>query len=191
MWRDERTQTMTSLWLTLMRQPAIRRLARFVAGLDTNLTGAASLIYGSFVGGSGGEAAFDVGLDDNGNIYFFGFTESANDFVAAGQGYQDQIGSINDRDHFLLKLDPSRSSAQQLVYSTFIGGSGDEEEVGKIHVGGNGRVWVTGNTTSADFLNPQANLPPARRPGCLRALDRHQRQRPTIAGLVSIPGGRR
>lgn len=132
----------------------------FVAGFDTNASGAASLFYSTFVGGSGGEAAFDVGLDSSGRVYFFGFTESATDLVIPGQGYQDQIGSINDRDHFLMALDPALTGAQQLVYSTFIGGSGDEEEVGKIKVNEDGVVWVTGNTSSADFLNPQANLPP-------------------------------
>ncbi|MEM9529307.1 MAG: SBBP repeat-containing protein [Pseudomonadota bacterium] len=127
-----------------------------LAGFDTNQIGAASLIYGGYAGGSGGEAGFEIDTDAAGNVYVFGFTESASDLVTAGQGFQDTIGSINERDHFLLKLDPAANGAAQLVYSTFIGGDGDEEEVGGFHVAANGSVWVTGNTTSTNLATPGA-----------------------------------
>ena len=55
------------------------------------------------------------------------------------------------RDGFLTKLSPSGSS---LVYSTFLGGSGDDG-AGSLALGSDGSAYVAGATSSTDF--PTAN----------------------------------
>jgi hypothetical protein len=134
----------------------------FVAKFNTNLSGAASRIYSTYLGGSdqdyGGNSvpmgSQAIAIDATGNAYVTGQTKStnfpvANPFQATNAGYFDA---------FLTKLSPTGSA---LVYSTYLGGSNasnsDEGRAVAVNVVGN--AYVTGYAQSADF--PTANpIPP-------------------------------
>ncbi len=105
------------------------------------------LVYSTYLGGSSGEGGTAIAIDDYGSAYVTGYTGSA-DFPVEGSYQTDQGGT----DVFVTKLSPSGSG---IVYSTYLGGSGDETGTG-IAVDAGGTVWVTGRTSSADFptLNP-------------------------------------
>ncbi len=120
----------------------------FVAGFDTTLTGPASRVYTSYVNGNLNEGGLRIGTDDAGSVYVVGFTGSDTGLVTAGQGFQSSTGDVNDRDHFLVKIDPAVSGPSALQYSTYIGGLGDSFEEAGLVVAGDGRVWVTGETES-------------------------------------------
>src|SRR5262249_263144 len=126
----------------------------FVAQFDN--TGAA--LYCTYLGGTGDEdfaALGSIAVDSQGKIYVTGPTSSANFPTTAG-AFQTAFGG-GTHDAFVAKLDPANASS--LVYSTLLGGNGDEdaEEFGRgIAVDGAGDAIVTGSTTSANF--PTASI---------------------------------
>ena len=110
----------------------------FIAKL--NPTGDA-LVYSTYLGGAGYDEAKDVAVDDAGNAYVAGYTDSW-DFPAAST-----IGSAETRKQmFVLKLDAMGA----LAYATLIGGSGNDSVTG-IAVDAAGRAHIVGATSSADF----------------------------------------
>ena len=108
----------------------------------------AVLSFSTYLGGAGLEGHFgdivggEVAVGNDGNVYITGFTTSP-DFPVVNP-LQDHGGGY---DAFVVKLDPSGT---QVVYSTFLGGSGDD--FGRdIVVDDLGRVTVVGITNSVDF----------------------------------------
>jgi uncharacterized protein (TIGR03437 family) len=108
-----------------------------------NASGA--LAYSTYLGGSVNEQSNSIAVDGAGNMYIGGGTASP-DFPIAGV-LQTKLGGSFDG--FVTKLNAAGSA---LVYSTFLGGSG-EDEVQAIAVDAAGNV--TGDTQSSDF--PVAN----------------------------------
>jgi uncharacterized protein (TIGR03437 family) len=112
-----------------------------------------SLAYSTYIGGSNDDVANALAIDKAGNAYVGGYTLSSNFPTTAGAlrttfgGTELQNSFFNFGDGFLLKLNPSGSA---LVYSTFIGGSGDDV-VCALAVDTIGNVYATGATTSTDF----------------------------------------
>jgi len=116
----------------------------FVAKI--NPTGSA-FVYSTYLTGSNGAYASGVVADSNGNAYVIGGTESQ-DFPTS-HPLQPYHGA---RDAFLSKINPAGSA---FVYSTFLGGSG-EEDPGALALDSASNVYVVGSTTSTDFptVNP-------------------------------------
>lgn len=106
-----------------------------------------TLVYATTLGGSGFEHADDIALDGDGNVYITGLTSST-DFPTETPYQTNQPGL----DIFVAKIN---STGDGLVYSTYIGGSDDDEGNG-LAVNGDGVVYVTGATASDDFptVNP-------------------------------------
>src|SRR5262249_25735602 len=100
--------------------------------------------FSSYLGGSAySEGATSVRLDSAGYIYIAGTTGSPDFPVRNGV----QLNYAGGRDIFVTKVTPDGSS---IVYSTYLGGSGDEY-LGKIAVDAAGQVFIVGNTTSTNF----------------------------------------
>src|SRR5438093_1180925 len=102
------------------------------------------LFYSTYLGGGGDDTGFAIAVDDSGNAYVTGFTNST-DFPIATGAFQSTISS--DYDVFITKLNPLGSG---LVYSTFLGGS-DLEGAEDIAVDAAGNAYVTGLIASTDF----------------------------------------
>jgi len=123
----------------------------FVAKLDTSQSGTASLLYSTYLGGSGRDyGGHSIAVDGSGNVYVIGETDSSN-FPTLNPYQADQGG----RDAFVTKLNPFHSGLASLLYSTYMGG--DSEDYGtSIAVDSVGNAYVTGATQSSDFptLNP-------------------------------------
>jgi uncharacterized protein (TIGR03437 family) len=110
----------------------------------TNPTGA-QLIYGSLFGGSIFDVAYSVAVDSSGNAYVTGTTASP-DFPVGGTGsVQTRLGGGSDA--FLTKVD---SSGKTLLYSTFLGGAGNDVAY-SVAVDPAGNVYVAGTTSSTNF----------------------------------------
>ncbi len=104
-----------------------------------------TLIYSTYLGGSGDDLGYRVSGDDAGNIYVTGYTSSTDFPTAAGAFQTTKNGGY---DAFVAKVNPTGTG---LLYSTYLGGSGDD--FGKdIRVDSSGAyVYVTGTTSSTDF----------------------------------------
>jgi hypothetical protein len=102
------------------------------------------LSYSTYLGGSGEDNAIWSDVDKAGNFYVTGVTDSP-DYPTTPGAYQaaDPPGA----DVFITKLDRTGSG---LVWSTYLGGEGDEAAVG-LDVDRAGNVVVTGDTTSPDY----------------------------------------
>jgi beta-propeller repeat-containing protein/HYDIN/CFA65/VesB family protein/ASPM-SPD-2-Hydin domain-containing protein len=112
----------------------------------TELNASGSLVYSTYFGGSGFDQANGIAVDPSGNAYVTGYTNSS-DFrlVNPLQGTCKSCPNINDG--FVAEIGAGGSA---LVYSTFLGGSGDDQGMG-IAVDTLGSAYVTGFTFSNDF----------------------------------------
>jgi hypothetical protein len=119
----------------------------FVTRLDTTQSGAAGLLYSTYLGGGSGDHDMCLGIavDGSGNAYVTGYTDST-DFPTLNQ-YQSYQGST---DVFVTKLDPTQSGVSSLLYSTYLGGVSFDAGYG-IAVDASGSAYVTGFTDSTDF----------------------------------------
>jgi hypothetical protein len=124
-----------------------------------NATGSA-LIYSTYLGGSNADGAYGIAVDSSLNAYVAGFTNSTdfptvNPLQASLSGGEYFLCGIHASyvcpDAFVAKLN---STGSALVYSTYLGGSYDDEAYG-IAVDSSGNAYVTGFTQSTDF--PTAN----------------------------------
>jgi uncharacterized repeat protein (TIGR01451 family) len=115
-----------------------------------------SLIYSTYIGGSGGDEAYGIALDTTGNIYVTGMTKL--DFPTVGAYQASGDGNTNFGDAFIFKLDPSQNGTAGLIYSTYLGGSSDDIATA-IAIDSSGNAYVTGQTVSTDFplVNPYQN----------------------------------
>jgi hypothetical protein len=111
-----------------------------------NPSGSAPLVYCTYLGGSGADAAYGIAVDGSDNAYLTGYTNSLNFPTTAGV-FQTTFGG-GRFDAFVTKLNPAGSAP--LVYSTYLGGSG--EDVGQaIAVDGLFNTYLTGYTGSTNF----------------------------------------
>lgn len=101
-----------------------------------------SVLYGSYFGGGDTDHVWDVAQDTNGDVVLSGLTWSSNFPVrnAARTRFEDE-------EAFVLKL----NAANQVVFSSFIGGS-RRELANSVSFGPAGKIYVSGYTTSSDLL---------------------------------------
>jgi hypothetical protein len=157
----------------------------FVAKLNANGT---ALVYATYLGGSGVDAALGIARDAAGNAYVAGYTASA-DFPVTPDAFQSSLqGSAYDA--FVARLGADGS----LQYSTYLGGS-DVDIANAIAVDGAGHAFVAGFTCSPDFpianaIQPQLAGPPL---GCFAAKDafvaKIQPGAPTLPFSTYLGGG--
>jgi len=114
----------------------------FVAELNSS----GSLVYSTYLGGSGSDQANSIAVDSSGNAYVTGATNSS-DFAVANspQGTCKSCPNVNDA--FVAEIGAGGAG---LVYSTYLGGSGDDQGAA-IAVDSAGNAYVTGSTLSTDF----------------------------------------
>ncbi|WP_371380165.1 SBBP repeat-containing protein [Sporomusa aerivorans] len=102
------------------------------------------LVYSTYLGGSDEDAAINIAVDSCSNAYVTGFTASAN--FSTKNALQPVFGG-GEYDAFVTEINAGGSG---LVYSTYLGGSGDDEGLG-LTVDKLGNAYVTGRTNSANF----------------------------------------
>lgn len=100
------------------------------------------LIYSTYLGGSTYDKGNAIAVDGSGNAYIAGDTYSAN-FPVLGAAQSLPGGSA---DAFITKLSPSGA----LLFSTFLGGAGDEHAAG-IALDSSRSVYLAGGTFSTNF----------------------------------------
>jgi beta-lactamase superfamily II metal-dependent hydrolase len=108
-----------------------------------------SLIYSSYLGGTGYDLAYGIALDGDLSPVLVGKTNSLN--FPTQQPYQ--AGRSGDYDVFLSRVS---TSGEELVYSSFLGGYGADLGAA-VDLDSRGEIYLTGTTASLNF--------PTRSPG--------------------------
>ncbi|HXW90083.1 MAG TPA: SBBP repeat-containing protein [Terriglobales bacterium] len=141
----------------------------FMSKIVPTLSEASSLAYSTYFGGgnpsSGVALGGGIAVDINNNVYITGGTNflhvgASNDFpiLNAYQGCLDVVAStsttscptsVTATDAFAAEFNPNAVTGSQLLYSTYLGGSGNDIGYGIATDGTN--AYVTGSTASADF----------------------------------------
>jgi hypothetical protein len=113
--------------------------------LELNPTGSKAT-YATYLGGSAADIGLGIALDGSGNVYLTGQAGST-DFPVTNNATQAATGGATDA--FVSVINPSASTP--LVFSTYLGGGGDEDQVsGSIAVSSNNSFFVTGDTDSGN-----------------------------------------
>ena len=146
----------------------------FISKINPAASGIASLIYSSYLGGTGGtnsDVANGVAADVNGNAYVTGLTSAspgtsaANFPITAASAFQTTLGTT-DGNAFVTRINTTQSGSNSLAYSTYLGGSGANAttsglgfgELGQgVTVDASENAYVTGITTSTDFPTTNTN----------------------------------
>ncbi|MFB3895066.1 MAG: SBBP repeat-containing protein [bacterium] len=119
----------------------------FVTKLNTTGT---ALVYSTYIGGGNYDIGHAITVDNSGNAYIIGYTDSS-DFPTTPGAYS---GTYNgDTDGFIIKINATGTA---LVYSTYIGGGSVDIPYG-ITIDNLGNTYITGFTNSADYpITPSA-----------------------------------
>ena len=151
----------------------------FASKINTKGSGPTSMLYSTYFGGGNPQSGITEGggiaVDASGNLYITGATNFQG--VPGGGGeaafplYNAQQSCLNEAsktvnctnpfpgnvDAFAAKINPNIAGSPP-VYSTFLGGSGNDIGYG-IAVDSGGSTYVTGSTTSTDWVPPTALQP--------------------------------
>ncbi len=134
----------------------------FFAKINPTLSGSASVLYASYLGGSNqlGDQGTGIAVDGAGNAYVTGMTNG--NFPTTSGAFQSSYGGSGDV--FVAKFNPSLSGAASLVYSTYLGGGGldgyqadgtggySQPHInGGIAVDSAGNAYITSSTSSRNF----------------------------------------
>jgi hypothetical protein len=97
------------------------------------------LVYSTYLGGSGIDEGSSIAVDDDGQAYVAGFTESL-DFPLARA---EQPVAGGGQDAFVAKLS---ADGERLIYATYLGGSGQDNAV-SIATDSHGKAYINGRWT--------------------------------------------
>jgi hypothetical protein len=132
----------------------------FVTELNSS---GSSLVYSTFLGGSVADFGGGIAVDNLGDTYVTGMTTSPN-FPVTSNATQSLLNgggtTTTNSDAFVSQVLPGGAS---LGFSTYLGGSGDENAnasgaVGAIALDSSLNMWVAGSTNSAT-VNSFTNFP--------------------------------
>jgi hypothetical protein len=103
-----------------------------------------SLLYSTYLGGSGREGSCGIAVDGSDNSIIAGGTSSV-DFPTTSDAFSKSLNGSNDV--FIAKFN---STGTNLLYSTYLGGS-ESDSAYRMALDGNGNVYVIGRPSSMDF----------------------------------------
>ena len=103
-----------------------------------------ALIYSTYLGGSGSDEAGGIAVDQTGQAYVTGNTNTSSGFPGTSTSLIQSTNAGGSWDSFVTKLNAAGTA---LIYSTYLGGSGSDE-AGGIAVDQTGQAYVTGSTTT-------------------------------------------
>jgi uncharacterized repeat protein (TIGR01451 family) len=121
----------------------------FVAKFNPNVPSTASLVYSTYVGGSGTDAGLAIAVDSSSNAYIGGFTNSTDLTCTTSCGaisfdgtYTGTGGNFNG---FVVRINNQTNGIYPVYYFTYIGGGGPDS-VNAIQVDSLQAVHIVGST---------------------------------------------
>ena len=127
----------------------------YLTKLDPTVSGTSSLIYSTYIAGTGGEYGNGVVADAAGNAYVAGFTDST-DFPTANPLQSAPSNAFGTA--FLTRIDTTKVGAASLIFSTYFGGNGADEanllnygdEAWGVATDSSQHAYLVGATSSTD-----------------------------------------
>ncbi|HEY3244974.1 MAG TPA: SBBP repeat-containing protein, partial [Phycisphaerae bacterium] len=120
----------------------------FVTKLDSS---GSVLLYSTYLGGTGREDCYEIAVTPGGLAVVTGMTWwQSSGFPTTAFALQPSFGGGSE-DAFLSVIAPLGNGSADLVYSTFLGGSGDERGFAVATEPIIGSLYVTGRTSSPNF----------------------------------------
>jgi hypothetical protein len=118
----------------------------FLAKIDTTLSGTASLVYSTYLGGTGLDFAYTIAYAGSGQVVVGG--EADPGFPVLNALYPNFAGG--NADGFIAKYDTTKVGAASLLYSTYLGGD-LYDAVYDVALDLQGNVHIVGATASTTF----------------------------------------
>jgi hypothetical protein len=120
----------------------------FIAKIDPTQTGANSLVYLTFLGGSANQAGGLIAVDSKGDVAITGTTTSSDFPVFPAADTSARTSGSNDTT--VSEIDPTGA---KLLYSTIFGGNGAESNqgAGGIALDKSGNIFVASDTNSSNL----------------------------------------
>jgi parallel beta-helix repeat protein len=119
----------------------------FVCTINPEGSGTSDLVYSTYFGGTDTDYGYGSALDSSGTVYLTGSTYSP-DLPTTTGAYQTSLSGT--RDAFVVKINPAGSGTGDLVYSTYLGGTGTDGGYA-IALDSADNAYLTGLTASTDF----------------------------------------
>jgi hypothetical protein len=133
--------------------------AAYLTKLDPTVNGSGSLLYSTYLAGTGGDFANSVAADATGNAYVVGQTLSNN--YPTQNAFQSAPSSASGT-AFLTRIDTTLSKNSSLIYSTYLGGNaanaltagslGYGDQAFGVAVDSSHNAYLVGSTTSNDSV---------------------------------------
>jgi Abnormal spindle-like microcephaly-assoc'd, ASPM-SPD-2-Hydin/Beta-propeller repeat len=122
----------------------------FIAKINPALSGPSSLVYLSFIGGSGAESGGAIAVDGSGNVAIAGTSNSVDYPTTDSSTLTVGINGVAVNDAAVTEIDPTGA---KLVYSTLFGGNGNEATVspGGIAMDSAGDIYLAMDTQSTNL----------------------------------------
>jgi hypothetical protein len=119
----------------------------FLARFDPNKSGLDGISFATFLGGSDYDEITRMQFGSDGNLYLAGYTKSP-DLPIAGNAPQRK--NAGGTDMFLMALNVKLAGKNWIVFSTYLGGSGDDIPYG-MTLDAQNRVYLIGYTHPLTF----------------------------------------
>ena len=122
----------------------------FIAKINPLLTGPSSLVYLTFIGGSGAELGGEIAVDASGNVAIAGTSTSVDYPVTDASTLTLGADGTAVNDAAVTEIDPTGA---KLVYSTLFGGNADEATLssGGIAMDSAGDIYLAMDTQSTNL----------------------------------------
>jgi Beta-propeller repeat len=145
----------------------------FISKINPAASGASSLVYSSYLGGTNGDFGNSVVADSNQVAYIAGFTISAagalgsGGFTVTANAFQSALSDVANGNAFLTATTtPAAPTAAHLNYSSYLGGDGANagnlgfgDEAFGVATDGSGNAYIVGTTSSSNFPHVNALQP--------------------------------
>lgn len=118
-----------------------------VSVLNPAAAGAAQLVYSSYLGGNNNDYGNALAVDKAGVLVVGGYTSSSN-FPTTPGAFDTTYN--NGVDIFVTRIDPTLPPSAQILASTYLGGSGDEN-INDLVLDGSGGVHAVGAVSSTNY----------------------------------------